>query len=415
VKTAIYALTDPDGAIRYVGRTDNPDERIEVHLSEARNDGRSEKNRWVRSLVAAGLKPAMIVLEWVDGDGCDRECHHIAEQRSKGARLTNGTSGGTWGFKISQEVIARRTPKIREAQKWLIDDPLFPQIVRRYQSGERTAALARELEIYPSSLIRAFRTAGVRVRTLSESVRLRYAKMTADERQAISAAAHAATRLDVDPVLVERYKRGERPKSLAKEAGIHYETLLKRIHEAGAVLSASDRGRYTWDRISPDVKSRLKAKGGDGRRGKKDPMERKCRRAITRERMVVAASPVEAEFAELLGNRGISTIPQRACGPYNIDLAIVGTQTAVEVISGWNQALIRRDPWTGPHPNAPRHLRTRFLQDSGWDVIEIWLNNPNRNMNPAADYVARFGRTARRQHIVIRAGGKLLPQYELRF
>lgn len=90
----IYTLTDPrDGAIRYVGKTDNPERRLAMHLKERYH---SHKNHWLQELASEGLKPIMTIIETVsEGQGWeDRERYWIAHFRAIGCPLTNGTDGG---------------------------------------------------------------------------------------------------------------------------------------------------------------------------------------------------------------------------------------------------------------------------------------------------------------------------------
>jgi GIY-YIG catalytic domain len=58
----IYALIDPrDGAIRYIGITNNPDQRLEEHLNGRGNN--PLKREWVYGLRRLGLAPIMQPLE----------------------------------------------------------------------------------------------------------------------------------------------------------------------------------------------------------------------------------------------------------------------------------------------------------------------------------------------------------------
>ena len=65
--TFIYALIDPrTGAIRYVGKADDPEYRLSQHLID---DGRekSYKASWIRSLRAQGLRPLIRIIDEVLG------------------------------------------------------------------------------------------------------------------------------------------------------------------------------------------------------------------------------------------------------------------------------------------------------------------------------------------------------------
>lgn len=102
----IYALMDPrTSCLRYVGKAVDVERRLKVHLHEK---AKTLKNNWLKSLKAKGLKPALEVLEEVDGDGSDAERFWIASLRAAGARLLNATDGGD-GFRgrHSEETKAR--------------------------------------------------------------------------------------------------------------------------------------------------------------------------------------------------------------------------------------------------------------------------------------------------------------------
>ena len=103
--TFIYALSDPrTNAIRYVGKTDDIKSRRSGHLTEK---GDTYKARWIKQLKAAGLEPVMDVLEILAGP----DVHHWHEQerwwiaylKFLGCRLTNSTTGGRHGGKLSIE------------------------------------------------------------------------------------------------------------------------------------------------------------------------------------------------------------------------------------------------------------------------------------------------------------------------
>jgi len=109
-QVTIYALADPrDGDVRYIGKAVYPDKRLRQHLSPSQLDYyRSQKNSWIKSLLTAGVKPTMHVLELVDHqDANAAECRWIEKALGMGARLTNGTAGGDGGAVVDPEAKAR--------------------------------------------------------------------------------------------------------------------------------------------------------------------------------------------------------------------------------------------------------------------------------------------------------------------
>jgi len=103
--TRIYVLEDPDGKVRYVGKTkQKPGHRLSQHFHKALNGGRTHRDCWIASLVKSGFCPVMRVIESIEGNGSKAERKWISEYRSIGAKLTNATDGGegTLGAKLSE-------------------------------------------------------------------------------------------------------------------------------------------------------------------------------------------------------------------------------------------------------------------------------------------------------------------------
>jgi predicted GIY-YIG superfamily endonuclease len=87
--TAIYALSDSDGVIRYVGKANDPRVRFLQHRAK-RKTGRTPLYAWMRDATDVTWS----VLEWVHADAWEEaECRHIAEYRKSGL-LLNVAKGG---------------------------------------------------------------------------------------------------------------------------------------------------------------------------------------------------------------------------------------------------------------------------------------------------------------------------------
>lgn len=110
----IYALVDPrTQECRYVGKTNNTAKRLIDHTKDIKVN---HKTKWVKSLLAAGVTPELVVLEEVGAAWQDAECFWIAYMRSIGARLVNGTHGGegvvmTDASKLLHSQVLRETYK----------------------------------------------------------------------------------------------------------------------------------------------------------------------------------------------------------------------------------------------------------------------------------------------------------------
>lgn len=92
----IYALCDPNTLrVRYVGKSNNPKERLSGHLSERSLRAGNEKNAWLKSLLLQGLRPVLIILQEIT-HGCWAEAERawICLFRMQGCSLTNTSDGG---------------------------------------------------------------------------------------------------------------------------------------------------------------------------------------------------------------------------------------------------------------------------------------------------------------------------------
>jgi hypothetical protein len=112
----IYALNEPDsGARRYVGRTNNPQHRFNLHLQKARQrkharsapaseESHSSERRlryrqekppsskeWIAELIQSGRKPALEILETVHPSVrvCEREMRWISQSIKEGHDIFN--------------------------------------------------------------------------------------------------------------------------------------------------------------------------------------------------------------------------------------------------------------------------------------------------------------------------------------
>jgi hypothetical protein len=120
--TTIYALIDPrNGELFYVGKSNNPSQRLYKHLSHPLNSGNAMR---FKGITAAGLLPEIVTLEICPiGIWEDRERFWISKMRDDGVRLTNLTDGGNGKGDISEREHEARvrawTPERREAMsKW---------------------------------------------------------------------------------------------------------------------------------------------------------------------------------------------------------------------------------------------------------------------------------------------------------
>lgn len=115
----IYALKCPKGEVRYIGKTNEPTQRLCKHISGARTHKEHHHNaNWIRSLLAIGEVPTMEVLCAVPKNETwqETEKYFIDIYRAMGFRLTNILEGGGAEFDVSPEAIAARAAKAKIAR-----------------------------------------------------------------------------------------------------------------------------------------------------------------------------------------------------------------------------------------------------------------------------------------------------------
>jgi hypothetical protein len=115
MKTKIYVLCEPDGEIRYVGKTSlGLNQRLGLHLSCARCGSMDYRCNWIRRVLREGYLPLIRFVGEVEGDGNLEEIAWIAYGRQEGWRLVNITDGGEGarGWRASPETRQKmRKPK----------------------------------------------------------------------------------------------------------------------------------------------------------------------------------------------------------------------------------------------------------------------------------------------------------------
>lgn len=103
--TFIYALIDPSTQqIRYVGKSDDPKDRLRRHLGDGAN---IHKTRWIAKLKRQGLIPLLHILEEVPySQWQEKERYWIAYYREQGCSLLNKTDGGDGlsGYEYTDEI-----------------------------------------------------------------------------------------------------------------------------------------------------------------------------------------------------------------------------------------------------------------------------------------------------------------------
>jgi predicted GIY-YIG superfamily endonuclease/predicted DNA-binding protein YlxM (UPF0122 family) len=90
--TYIYTISDENGNIRYIGKSNNPKRRIYQHINEKFN---KHKYNWLQSIIKRGEFPKIEVIEEVpESEWQIHEVYWISQFKSWGFNLINKTTGG---------------------------------------------------------------------------------------------------------------------------------------------------------------------------------------------------------------------------------------------------------------------------------------------------------------------------------
>lgn len=209
--------------------------------------------------------------------------------------------------------------------------------------------------------------------------------------------------------IVTRFQAGESTNALAKSYGVARHAIDRRLRAAGIEPRGQvDANRLSFSTRSPDEIRRNIAAAQDAVRGVKRSPEEMIRRAQVRERsprwIADHTSALEMQFGRWLDERGVSYVPQKAVGPYNIDFACGAV--AVEINGGaWHGYGEHRE-------RAPE--RYRHILTAGWNLVIVWAGARRIPLTSAsADAVVEFIRDAdpllRGQHRVIWGDGVEVP------
>lgn len=94
--TYIYGLIDPiTNEIRYVGKTNDIQSRLQDHIRYAKNGQKNYKSNWIRKLLRQSLEPKIKILQEVPANDWQKyEKLWISKLIDLGIKLTNKTRGG---------------------------------------------------------------------------------------------------------------------------------------------------------------------------------------------------------------------------------------------------------------------------------------------------------------------------------
>lgn len=118
MKDVIYGLFCPIvGAVRYIGKSCQPQKRMYAHIYAASPTG-TWKDRWIAKLLSDGLKPSMVILEEL-ADGVrwqDAESRWIAIALAKGWPITNTAAGGNGSSPLNEAARALKFARMADPE-----------------------------------------------------------------------------------------------------------------------------------------------------------------------------------------------------------------------------------------------------------------------------------------------------------
>lgn len=231
--------------------------------------------------------------------------------------------------------------------------------------------------------------------------------------------------------LVRRYLSGVTASQLGREHGVAHNTVLRALEREGCLprdngvmpatqemLNAYNTGesvlamsqRLNISRGS--LTKRLRVAGVDLRgveRNGHNSFAARARSALTSEMSRALDSPKEHVLLDALRQRGADPIPQRAVGPYNIDIAVL--PVAVEVLgSDWHNTPTKRESL---------RKRTKYLLNHGWSVVYVVIRSRGVMSDKVPDKVISLIEIARRdpttvgQYWVLGCNGKPSSAFSL--
>lgn len=203
--------------------------------------------------------------------------------------------------------------------------------------------------------------------------------------------------------VVRQYVSGASEYALARQYGVSRGPIARILAESGITRRGmSDAGLIRNARLSPDERKRQVAAANRAARARRVPQIEKSRNALRAEAAGLHDSEGERVLAEMLRERGLAPVAQRAVGPYNVDLAVL--PVAVEVLGGGWHAL-----------KSAHSERSPYILDDGWHLVMVWDYEGRSALGPgAADYLVAFVDEVRRnppatcQYRVITGQGQVL-------
>lgn len=224
------------------------------------------------------------------------------------------------------------------------------EVVHLIQDGRHTVlSLAKKYGVTNVRIVRAIQAAGVKVPTLAESLRARWA------------AAHSGDTAR-NAGIVRRHDQGESVLSIANSLGISRGVVVRVLNEAGIrQRGVREAGILRYKGTTEDERKAITRAANAAARGSKHSEDTVQLRASKSAGKLL--SKLEALFFSAFDQAGIPPKPNYQVGRYLIDLAYPEKMLAVEVDGGnWHDS---------PKKREQDRVKTEFLTARGWRVIRL--------------------------------------------
>jgi len=136
-KTFIYGLKEANSdEIKYIGKADNPKNRLIRHKSDAKRNNKTKKEKWIVKCIKNNIKIDIVILEEVEYSKWPKsEMYWIEKYGLK--KLKNHSNGGKGGnikkYKITydstKEWISINLPQIDSQTKWNKNKKYLPNFI----------------------------------------------------------------------------------------------------------------------------------------------------------------------------------------------------------------------------------------------------------------------------------------------
>ena len=249
--------------------------------------------------------------------------------------------------------------------------------VRDYVSGESCEVVAARHRISTGRLRSSLRERGLwRNAAARNALKSTHLRTTALAKNTLPSAE-----------IVARYLAGESVNALANAYGVSRGStgpIEVRLKAAGVTLRGPAAARQIMAAERTPEQNRANIQAAQAAiRGTHRSVETKSKAAATRELRQTHISDHERALAAELTSHGVIVTPQKAVGPYNVDLA-TGT-VAVEVFGGGWHAY-------GLHRKRASE-RLRYILDQGWNLVIIWTSAERWQLTSAAsEYIIAFSK-----------------------